>query len=147
MPTASTTKRKATSGPHSRNEGPNAPGQRQLLAALKAFQKGDFSARLSVEGGGIAAEIATAFNDCIEVNARLSKELQRVSRLVGRDGRISQRASVGNLSGGWLEYVESCNTLIDDLTAPMAETNRVLGSVAQGDLSQRMALDIEDRPL
>jgi hypothetical protein len=95
----------------------------------------------------MAADIAQAFNDCIELNGRLSKELRRVSTLVGRDGRIAQRASVGNVSGGWLEYVDSYNTLIDDLTAPMAETNRVLGAVAQGDLSQRMALDIEGRPL
>src|SRR5205807_4421813 len=45
------------------------------------------------------------------------------------------------------DQVNAYNSLIDDLTAPMAETNRVLGSVAQGDLGQRIPVDIEGRPL
>ncbi|MDP9024657.1 MAG: HAMP domain-containing protein, partial [Candidatus Eremiobacteraeota bacterium] len=100
-----------------------------------------------MNGAGIDADIAQAFNECIEMNARLSKELKRVSTVVGRDGKMTQRAATGNLEAGWLEYAESYNELIDDLSAPMAETNRVLGAVAQGDLSQRMALDIDERPL
>ncbi|MDQ2663029.1 MAG: HAMP domain-containing protein [Candidatus Eremiobacteraeota bacterium] len=102
---------------------------------------------MPISGTGIGAEIAQAFNECIELNSQLSRELRRVSTLVGRDGRIAQRAQASSLGGGWLEYVESYNALIDDLTAPMAETNRVLGAVAEGDLSQRMALDIDGRPL
>jgi len=43
--------------------------------------------------------------------------------------------------------VKSVNTLIDDLTYPIAETSRVLGSVARGDLSQQMVLDVDGRPL
>src|SRR5207248_2845928 len=42
---------------------------------------------------------------------------------------------------------DSVNTLIDDLVHPTSETARVIGAVAQGDLSQTMALEIDDRPL
>ncbi|HTU80761.1 MAG TPA: HAMP domain-containing protein, partial [Candidatus Acidoferrales bacterium] len=96
---------------------------------------------------GIAGDIAEAFNDCIELNARLAGELERMSTVVGREGRISQRATLGSVSGGWHGYVDSVNTLITDLTQPMAEAGRVLGAVANGDLSKRMALEIEGRPL
>jgi signal transduction histidine kinase/HAMP domain-containing protein/ActR/RegA family two-component response regulator len=39
------------------------------------------------------------------------------------------------------------NGLIEDLTRPTVELNRVLAAVAQGDLSQRMGLHLDDRPL
>jgi hypothetical protein len=43
--------------------------------------------------------------------------------------------------------VSSVNALIDDLAYPTRETARVIGAVAQGDLSQLMALEVEGRPL
>ncbi len=121
--------------------------QRQLLAALRAVRKGDFSVRLPLDQMGIAGEIAEAFNDVVELNQRTAKELYRISRVVGRDGRIGQRASLGEVSGAWAGYVEHVNLLIDDLTTPTVEVGRVLGAVARGDLSQRMALEIDGRPL
>src|SRR5579862_4189989 len=121
--------------------------QRQLLSALRAFRRGDFNVRLPANLPGIDGEIAEAFNECIEQNARLADELERMSTVVGREGRITQRASLGSVTGAWHDYVDSVNTLITDLTQPMAEAGRVLGAVANGDLSKRMALDIEGRPL
>ena len=125
----------------------NALGSRRLLAALRAFRRGDFTARLPLDLSGIDGEIAEAFNDCIELNASLAKELERVSVVVGREGRIAQRASLGAVGGAWHGYVDSVNRLISDLAQPMAEAGRVLGAVAKGDLSQSMALEIGGRPL
>ena len=51
------------------------------------------------------------------------------------------------MSGSWRDSIDSVNDLIDDLVHPTSETARVIGAVAQGDLSQTMALEIEDRPL
>src|SRR5207245_11582634 len=39
------------------------------------------------------------------------------------------------------------NALIDDLVHPTNEAARVIGAVAQGDLSKSMALEIDGRPL
>src|SRR5207247_1959852 len=43
--------------------------------------------------------------------------------------------------------VESVNSLISDLVQPTTEIARVIGAVAQGDLSQKMSLEVEGRPL
>src|SRR5207244_2633707 len=64
-----------------------------------------------------------------------------------KEGKLSQRATLGDVSGSWAEAIDSVNTLIDDLVHPTSETARVIGAVAQGDLSQTMALEIEDRQL
>src|SRR6266480_118763 len=67
--------------------------------------------------------------------------------LGGVDGQISQRASIGNVSGAWQEAVSSVNSLINDLVHPTSEMARVIGAVAKGDLSQSVALEIQGRPL
>jgi HAMP domain-containing protein/CheY-like chemotaxis protein/GAF domain-containing protein len=118
-----------------------------LLKTLMAFKKGDFSARLPTEWTGEAGKIADTLNDIIELNEKTTRELERVSRVVGREGKITQRATVPAASGSWVSLVDSVNVLIDDLARPTSEMARVIGAVANGDLSQRMALDVEGRPL
>jgi HAMP domain-containing protein len=121
--------------------------RKTLLTALLAFKKGDFSARLPIDLEGMDGKIADAFNEVIERNERMSAELERLSRVVGKEGKISQRASIGEVTGAWQDSVDSVNALIGDLVHPTSETARVIGAVAKGDLSQTMALEIEGRPL
>jgi HAMP domain-containing protein/CheY-like chemotaxis protein/signal transduction histidine kinase len=123
------------------------PHERRLLNALHAFRRGDFTVRLPINGTGIEAEIAAAFNDCLDVKLRMLNEVKRVSRLIARDGRLSQRASLANAPGGWQSQIDAYNSLLESVATPMAETNRVIGAVVQGDLSQRAALAIEGRAL
>src|SRR5580765_7204733 len=119
----------------------------QVLAALFAFKKGDFSVRLPVNQVGLAGKIADVLNDIFELNENMATELARVSTAVGKEGRIGQRASLNAGSGSWAASMESVNSLISDLVQPSTEIARVIGAVAQGDLSQKMALEVEGRPL
>jgi HAMP domain-containing protein/CheY-like chemotaxis protein/signal transduction histidine kinase len=121
--------------------------RRRLLNALRAAAGGNFAVRLPADDPSINGEIASAFNDVVELNQKIAKEFERVATVVGRDGRISQRANIGALSGSWATYVDSLNALITDLSQPIAEVSRVIGAVAKGDLSQRMALEIDGRPI
>src|ERR1700734_1845363 len=100
---------------------------KQLLNALTALKKGDFSVRLPLEWNGLAGKIADAFNDVVERNERMANELERISLVVGKEGKISQRASIGEVSGSWADSVASVNTLISDLVHPTSETARVIG--------------------
>jgi methyl-accepting chemotaxis protein len=73
--------------------------------------------------------------------------LGRLRESVGREGRINQRDSLGEVEGTWADSVELINDLVADLVRPTSEMAGVIGAVAQGDLSQTMALEIEGRPL
>ena len=86
-----------------------------LLAALTALKKGDFSARLPLEWTGVAGKVADTFNDVIELNQRMARELERLSRVVGKEGKIAQRATLGDVSGSWASSIRYVNDLIDDL--------------------------------
>src|SRR5438128_9729825 len=119
----------------------------QLLAAFLAFKRGDFSARLPDDWTGVAGKIADTFNEVIANNQRMTKELDRIGRVVGKKGRITQRASLGDVSNSWADAIRSVNGLIGDLVHPTSEMARVIGAVAKGDLSKTMATDIEGRQL
>jgi hypothetical protein len=69
------------------------------------------------------------------------------SRVVGKEGKINQRLSIGDVGGSWASKVNAVNTLIDDLARPTSEKARVIGAVVTGDLSQKMELEVEGRPL
>ena len=117
-----------------------------LLGALRALRNGDFRVRLPEGQAGIAGAVAETFNDIVELNQRTAQELRRISRAIGREGRISHRVSI-DPAGSWARNEASVNQLVFDLTAPMMEVSRVLDAVARGDLSQRMAMEIDGQPL
>jgi HAMP domain-containing protein/signal transduction histidine kinase/CheY-like chemotaxis protein len=121
--------------------------RQRLLAALIAVRDGDFTVRMPVGSTGITGRVHDAFNDLVGLNQRMCKELQRIQQVVGKEGRIGQRASLGGAGGEWSDAVESLNTLIADLVHPTAEIARVIGAVASGDLGQTMELEAEGRPL
>jgi HAMP domain-containing protein/signal transduction histidine kinase/DNA-binding response OmpR family regulator len=126
---------------------PRSPEMLALLAALSALRDGDAAARLPADWVGVPGKVADVFNEIAELNQRMAEELSRLSEAVGKDGRLSQRGAVANVRGSWRRSIDAVNDLIDDLVHPISETARVIGAVAQGDLSQTMALEIEDRPL
>jgi HAMP domain-containing protein/signal transduction histidine kinase/DNA-binding response OmpR family regulator len=118
-----------------------------LLKTLIAFKEGDFSVRLPVDRTGVAGKIADTLNDIFRLNERMASELERISGAVGKEGKINQRAGLGGAAGQWSDCVDSVNSLIGDLVQPSTEVARVIGSVAKGDLSQTMALEVDGRSL
>src|SRR3989442_394171 len=65
--------------------------RRQVLSALLALEEGDFTVRLPDHWTGLDGKVAEAFNSVIKLNQRMSTELERISQVVGKEGRISQR--------------------------------------------------------
>lgn len=120
---------------------------RQILNSLKAFRRGDFSVRIDNVYEGIDSDIADTFNQIVELNDQVTREFERLSRVVGKDGRIGERGHVRNATGSWESSVRSVNDLIEDMVQPTAEVARVIGAVAKGDLSQTMMVEIDGRPL
>ncbi len=117
-----------------------------ISSALEALHRGDFTFRLTPRDG-VSREVAESFNDLAERLDHSSVELARLARVVGRDGEMGERLRMDGLRGGWETIGDSFNTLIGDLTRPTTEVARVLIAVAEGDLSQKMALEIDGKPV
>jgi HAMP domain-containing protein/signal transduction histidine kinase/CheY-like chemotaxis protein len=118
-----------------------------LVTALTALKRGKQGVRLPMDWTGLAGKVADAFNEVVELNERMADELARLRRVAGKEGKLAERMSLGDVGGIWDESVKSVNSLIDDLVHPTSETARVIGAVAQGDLSQNMALEVDGVPL
>jgi signal transduction histidine kinase/HAMP domain-containing protein/CheY-like chemotaxis protein len=112
---------------------------KRLLAGMSDLRDGNFRRRLVVSGGGMAAELASVFNELADRNQQLVGELERV-RGAAEQGQWPIRPirldDAGD--GGWARAADSVNGLTDSLLGPVAEFSRVLGALAEGDLTQRM---------
>jgi CheY-like chemotaxis protein/signal transduction histidine kinase/HAMP domain-containing protein len=115
-----------------------------LVAALRAARDGQDNVRLSARSGAMG-DVAKAFDQLAERREGLTGELERVAKVIGRDGRLTERARLRNAKGSWAGAVASVNDMIDDLGRPIIEVARVLDAVADGDLSQTMSLSIAGR--
>src|SRR5438105_2197425 len=108
---------------------------RHLLEALAAARAGEFAVRLPfTRGASLMAEIARTFNQVVARNEALTSELARLERVVGREGRMTERATLGEVTGSWKTSVDSINALIADLVQPTT-------AVARGDLSRKITVD------
>src|SRR5437016_3071275 len=83
----------------------------QLIEVLTAVKQGDFSVRLPYQKDGILGGAGELINDIIGLNEHMSGEFVRVGKIVGQEGRMTERASVGPAKGNWATSVNSVNQL------------------------------------
>src|SRR5919202_5860152 len=118
----------------------------ELVAGMDRIASGNLKVRLN-RRTGLAGEVVDRFNRVVEMQQRSTRELLRISRVVGREGRLTERLDEEGFEGAWVERIRAVNSLIDELGRPTQEIARVIAAVADGDLSEHMALEIEGRPL
>jgi signal transduction histidine kinase/HAMP domain-containing protein/ActR/RegA family two-component response regulator len=118
-----------------------------FVEVLRALKQGDFSVRFEFPESQLLGRAGELLNDIIGLNEHMTDELVRVGRVVGQEGRMHERASIGPAKGSWALGMSSVNQLIADLVAPTNEVARVITAVARGDLSQKMVLEIDRRPV
>jgi HAMP domain-containing protein/signal transduction histidine kinase/CheY-like chemotaxis protein len=117
-----------------------------LLRALNALCAGEFSVRLEPRDGAMA-QVVERVNALAVLNERRTRELVRASRVIGREGRMTERLDEVAAEGDWSTGAAAVNSLIDDLVRPTTEVARVIAAVAEGDLSQQMAMEIAGQPV
>jgi len=118
-----------------------------MLDVIARVKEGDFSARMPLDWTGVPGKVADGLNDVIMANQSLERELARMSDLVGTQGQLTQRATLGGQTQAWSQSVESVNRLIGSLAGPIREMQDVIGAVAAGDLSKRVSADVQGEML
>ena len=103
---------------------------RVILNAMVAFRDGNFSVRMPSDWSGIDGRIAEAFNQTIDHEDRMFREVNRLSITVGKEGRLKQRMSLAGAVGDWAVKGQAINALIDDLVRPTADVARTIGAAS-----------------
>ncbi|HMG83101.1 MAG TPA: HAMP domain-containing protein [Ferruginibacter sp.] len=115
---------------------------RTLLDVLTKVKNGDFSARMPIDEVGINGKICDTLNDIISMNERMMLEFTKAGNIIGKQGKLTLRIDIPNAKGEWATGVDALNSLISDLVHPTIEIAHVISSVAKGNLSQEMPLEI-----
>jgi HAMP domain-containing protein/signal transduction histidine kinase/CheY-like chemotaxis protein len=121
---------------------------RQVLKVLVEVRNGNFSSRMPSDSIGLSGKIYDTINDIITLNELLVSELTEARKIIGKQGKLNHRVELPRVAGGsWNTAVQSINSLISDLVHPTIEIAHVISSVAKGNLSQEMPLQIGDHVL
>ncbi len=120
---------------------------REMARVIGAVAKGDLSqsAALEIEGRPLQGEFlraAKTVNSMVEQLSAFTSEVTRVSREVGTEGKLGGQAQVKGVSGTWKDLTESVNSMASNLTAQVRNIADVTISVASGDLSKKITVDV-----
>jgi HAMP domain-containing protein/signal transduction histidine kinase/CheY-like chemotaxis protein len=120
---------------------------KELLKVLSMVKNGRLNVRMPVTQAGINGRICEVLNDIIDMNERLVAEISSAEKTIGKRGNLAKRIELVDAKGEWANGVNSLNNLIEDLTAPTLEIAGMINSVANGDLSKQIPLEIKGHPL
>jgi methyl-accepting chemotaxis protein len=115
---------------------------RRLLETMDAFNTGDFTIRLPKERYDIYGELADSYNKMAEMAGGVTKEMSRVAKVAGTEGKLTERASVPGVVGGWKDAVDALNGLIDAIATSTLEIERILDNISRGNLTEQFAVPV-----
>jgi len=114
---------------------------RGIVKVVTAVSKGDLTQKLTLQAKGEVAELADTINSMVDDLNRLAVEVSRVAKVAGVEGKLTERATVGGVSGSWKELVDTLNALLESIASPVLEVARVVRAISEGDLTQRVEVE------
>src|SRR5881398_3505801 len=120
---------------------------RNIAQVTTAVANGDLSQKISVEARGEVAQLADTINTMVDQLSTFADEVTRVAREVGTDGKLGGQAEVRGVSGTWKDLTDSVNFMAGNLTGQVRNIAQVVTTVANGDLKQKLSVDVKGEML
>ncbi len=99
------------------------------------------SKTITVEVKGEMLELKRTINTMVGQLGSFAREVIRVAREVGSEGKLGGQAEVRGVSGVWKELTESVNTMGKNLTDQVRNIAEVVTAIAEGDLGHKITVD------
>jgi signal transduction histidine kinase/HAMP domain-containing protein/ActR/RegA family two-component response regulator len=116
---------------------------RNIALVTTAVAHGDLSQKITVEAKGEVLELKNTVNAMVDQLRTFAREVTRVAREVGTEGKLAGQARVPGVGGTWQELTESVNVMASNLTSQVRGIAKVVTAVANGDLTQRLVLEAQ----
>src|SRR3712207_1219492 len=120
---------------------------RDVSAVATAIADGDLTRKITVEAQGEILQIKEVINSMVDRLSVFADEVTRVAREVGTEGVLGGQAEVPNVAGTWKDLTESVNFMASNLTGQVRNIAQVTTAVANGDLSQKITVDVKGEML
>jgi PAS domain S-box-containing protein len=122
----------------------NLTGQvRNIAEVTTAVAMGDLSKKITVDVQGEILELKDTINTMVDQLNAFAREVTRVAREVGTEGKLGGQADVRGVGGTWKDLTDSVNQLAANLTTQVRAIGDVATAVTRGDLSR--AIEVEAR--
>jgi signal transduction histidine kinase/HAMP domain-containing protein/ActR/RegA family two-component response regulator len=115
---------------------------RNIALVTTAVANGDLSQKITVEAKGEILELKDTINAMVDQLRTFAREVTRVAREVGTEGKLGGQAEVPGVAGTWQELTESVNVMAGNLTSQVRGIAKVVTAVANGDLAQKLVLEV-----
>ncbi|HSJ16167.1 MAG TPA: response regulator [Longimicrobiales bacterium] len=116
---------------------------RDVSAVATAIADGDLTRKITVEAQGEILQIKNVINSMVDRLGVFADEVTRVAREVGTAGVLGGQAEVPNVGGTWKDLTENVNSMASNLTSQVRAIAMVTTAVANGDLSQKITVDVK----
>src|SRR5687767_9447056 len=120
---------------------------RNIADVTTAVAKGDLTRKITAEAQGEILELKNTINSMVDRLSVFADEVTRVAREVGTEGELGGQASVPNVAGTWKDLTDSVNSMASNLTSQVRNIAVVTTAVANGDLSQKITVDVRGEVL
>ncbi|GAB5588482.1 histidine kinase osmosensor [Umbelopsis nana] len=116
---------------------------RDIATVCKAVARGDLTKKVTVEVKGEILELKNTINTMVDQLQTFATEVTRVSLEVGTEGKLGGQAVVKNVGGTWKDLTDNVNLMASNLTNQVRDIAMVCKSVARGDLSQKVTVNVQ----
>ena len=115
---------------------------RNIADVTKAVAAGDLTKKITVDVKGEILELKDTVNTMVDQLGSFASEVTRVAREVGTEGQLGGQAEVTGVAGTWKDLTDSVNSMASNLTAQVRNIAEVTTAVANGDLTQKITVDV-----
>jgi HAMP domain-containing protein/CheY-like chemotaxis protein/signal transduction histidine kinase len=124
----------------------------EVARVIEAVARGDLSQKveLQIDGKTVQGEffrIGSTVNRMVDQLNAFAGEVTRVAREVGTEGVLGGQANVPGVAGTWKDLTDSVNAMASNLTNQVRNIALVTTAVANGDLSQKIAVEAKGEML
>ncbi|MDF3066008.1 MAG: two-component hybrid sensor and regulator [Polyangiaceae bacterium] len=115
---------------------------RNIAEVTTAVAKGDLSRKITVDVKGEILELKNTINTMVDQLNAFASEVTRVAREVGTEGKLGGQAEVLGVAGTWKDLTDNVNSMATNLTNQVRNIAEVATSIASGDLSKKITVDV-----
>jgi HAMP domain-containing protein len=116
---------------------------RNIAEVITAMAQGDLGHKITVDARGEILTLKNTINATVDKLNRFAAEVNRMARLVGTEGTLGVQADVRDVSGVWRELTDNVNLMGRNLTDQVRDIAAVTTSVARGDLSKKITVEVK----
>ena len=113
---------------------------RNIAEVATAIAKGDLSKKITADVKGEILELKNTINVMVDQLNAFAAEATRVAREVGTEGKLGGQAQVPGVAGTWKDLTDSVNVMAANLTDQVRGIVKVVTSVANGNLNQKLTV-------